>query len=200
MPEDMPPKSYKLKAISYKLFTVLAVIITLSTVIESVMSLAFRITKNPEIMKYAQFPRDFWATKGDEKSLQYHLSLNPLDAYAWNNLGKIQQKNGDPKSAFESYKNAVLTNPANNFEFYVNYFRVAPLTPQLANTKSDKQKITETALKFLETYPEKVARNIHYTADSGNFQQAMILARLLDQPALAEKIHSAKKTSKSQKS
>jgi cytochrome c-type biogenesis protein CcmH/NrfG len=38
--------------------------------------------------------------------MEHHLSLNPYDAYAWNYLGKIQERT-DPDKALKSYENAI---------------------------------------------------------------------------------------------
>lgn len=120
--------------------------------------------------------------------MEHHLSLNPYDAYAWNYLGKIQERT-DPDKALKSYENAIKSDPANSFNFYINYVKTAK---RLNKTNTDTyKKITEKAHAFLLTYPEKVLADIHFTAKSENVPDAIELAKLLDDLKLSLRIKRA---------
>ncbi len=120
--------------------------------------------------------------------MEHHLSLNPYDAYAWNYLGQVQERK-NPESALKSYENAIRNDPANSFNFYVNYVKTAKRLKK-TNTETYK-KITEKAHAFLLTYPEKVLADIHFTAKSENVPNAIELARLLDDLKLSLRIKRA---------
>lgn len=135
--------------------------------------------------RYAVFQAD--AEKGISL-MEHHLSLNPYDAYAWNYLGQIQERK-NPEGAMKSYENAIKSDPANSFNFYVNYVKTAK---RLKKTNTDTyKKITEKAHAFLLTYPEKVLADIHFTAKSENVPDAIELAKLLDDLKLSLRIKRA---------
>lgn len=163
-------------------------LLSISALYEGYLAIKLRSEIDYEFYKSSQFPRDFWASRNTERDLEYHLELNPLDAFAWHTLGKIQEKNAKIAAAYQSYKKAVEANPANFFMFYLDYFRTAKLT---GIKDPDREKIRKDAIKFLTSYPEKVRQNIHYTAQSGNIDAALKLANLLNMSAVEEQIKQA---------
>lgn len=166
----------------------LTVLLSLSAISEGFLAGKLRYAQDPQFYKSSRFPRDFWANRNTEKDLKYHLKLNSLDAFAWHTLGILQEKNQRWRDAYQSYKRGIQANPANFFNFYFNYFRVA----RSKNIKDPEQEnIRKNALKFLTSYPDKVRKNIHYTAQTGNIDAAQKLAEILNELELAEKIKEA---------
>lgn len=145
------------------------------------------------------FSRNYWhgearyaVTQADTSKgialMQKHLSLNPYDAFAWNYLGQIQEYISQ-NEALKSYGNAIKTDPANAFNFYVDYVKLAQ---KMKKTNTEAYKLySQRALDFLRTYPEKVTTNIHFTAQTNNVKSAIELARLLGDVKLSLKIQRA---------
>ena len=145
------------------------------------------------------FVRNYWygearyaVTQADTSKgialMEQHLSLNPYDAFAWNYLGQIEEY-VNPNEALKSYANAIKNDPANFFNFYVDYVKLAQ---KMKKTNTDAYKIyAQKALDFLQTYPEKVTANLHFTAQTGNVTSAIELAKLLGDLKLSLKIQRA---------
>lgn len=157
------------------------VLISSSLLIEGYYS----FTKQYEKMR---FPRSYFfeearyavTEKGDFTEgislLEHHLSLNPFDAFAWNYLGHVQEYI-DRNAALKSYEQAIKSDPANFFNFYLDYVKLAK---KMKKTDTENYKFfTKKAITFLEKYPEKIRNNIHYTAKTANSGYAIELARLL---------------------
>jgi tetratricopeptide (TPR) repeat protein len=144
--------------------------------------------------------RYFTQTSDPEKALALSrraTHLNPYDAFAWNFHGRLLEEKNEPK-ALIAYENALRSDPANFFNFYVDYFTFAR---KLKLTDTSTYKYYESlGLNFLGSYPEKVRQNIHYTAQSGNVESAIRLAKLLDKPQLALRIRRAFRSYQSAKS
>lgn len=118
------------------------------------------------------------------------IKRNPYDAQAINLEGHFFQsaKKYQPL-ALETFANAVTLDPANVFGYYIDYIALAQ-----QDGKTDTKtyiSIAKKAVTFLLNYPEKVEKNIHYTAQSGNLKQAVILSRLLNRNDITEKILTA---------
>ncbi len=146
------------------------------------------------------FPRNYFFEQGrytvTEKRnskegislLEHHLTLNPFDAFAWNYLGNVQEYI-DRDAALKSYAQAIKSDPANFFNFYVDYVKLAQ---NMKKTNTEEYKFfTKKARAFLEMYPEKIRSNIHYTAQTSNPKHAIELARLLGEHKLVLELQKA---------
>lgn len=124
------------------------------------------------------------------ENIKEAIRRNPYDAQAVNLEGHFFQsaKKYQPL-ALETFANAVTLDPANIFGYYIDYIALAQQEGK-ANTQTYIS-IAKKAIIFLLDYPEKVEKNIHYTAQSGNLKQAIILSRIIGRNDIAEKILTA---------
>lgn len=121
---------------------------------------------------------------------KHHLELNPYDAYGWDFLGRTLESS-NPRSALDSYRQAIEADPANDFGFYVRYVQLAR-TLGTADIPGYAD-IVSGARALLASYPALAEENVHYTAQSGNARSAVELAKLLGQADLARRIEAARK-------
>lgn len=141
--------------------------------------------------------------KNDLASAKKYASIqvqkNPYDAFAWNMLGQIAEREASEASfgsrsqnsatALHYYEKAVQLDPANFFNLYYDYIRLAR-----AMNRTDTAAyadIAAAARKWLTAYPEKIKQNIHYTAQTSNPGHAAALAKQLGEMKLALRIQRA---------
>jgi|GEM_PF-2151000 len=157
----------------------------------------FSLTKNFERM---QFPRNYFLEMSGDAMKKNNIPLaqkyaitqtlkNPYDAFGWNILGQIHEKNMKNAEALMAYEKAVKADPANFFSFYRDYFRVAKIM-KITDTGAYLD-VKNKAVGLLLAYPAKVKANIHYTAQTSNAQDGAALAKELGDMKLALKIQRA---------
>ena len=177
-----------------------ACMIAASTAYEGYINYKLRSAIDDSFFKSSQFPRDYWLNSArnqaeknpeeSEKKVLYHLQLNPYDAFGWNFLGHLQQRQKHLDEAHNSFLKAVQNNPANFFAFYGDWLKAANI---LGKSSPENAMLKEKAVQFLQNYPEKVRLNVHYTAQSSNPDYAIELAQILGKTELAKKIREAQK-------
>lgn len=180
--------------------SIVAVSITLVSVallVEGINSLTHRYDQMHFVRSYWYGEARYAVTQADTSKgitlMEQHLSLNPYDAFAWNYLGQIEEY-VNPNEALKSYGNAIKSDPANFFNFYVDYVKLAQ---KMKKTNTDAYKFyAQKALDFLRTYPEKVTSNLHFTAQTSNVKSAIELAKLLGDLKLSLKIQRAIRSQK----
>lgn len=155
------------------------------------------LTKNFEHM---QFPRNYFLEMSGDAMKKNNLPLaqkyaitqtlkNPYDAFGWNMLGQIYEKNMKNAEALMAHEKAIKADPANFFNFYRDYFRMAKVM-KVTDTEGYAD-VKNKALGLLLAYPAKVKANIHYTAQTSNAQDGAALAKELGDMKLALKIQRA---------
>lgn len=179
------------------LFSGLVAVIICTTATSIGYEIYLSYTKNFEQM---QFSRNYFLEMSGDAMKKNNLALaerfatlqiqkNPYDAFAWDMLGQINEKNKKNKEALAAYGRAIKVDPANFFNFYRDYFRIAK-EMNMTDTGAYMD-ARDKALVFLRLYPEKVKSNIHYTAQTSNVQDAVALAKALGDTKLALKIQRA---------
>ena len=104
------------------------------------------------------FPRDYFLEK--EVDLQYQLKLNPHDARAWNSSGNFEK--------------ALEEDPMNNFAYYKNSLREL-----IVYGSGEFEEITQKVLPLLQSYEPMLSQNLHFTAFTGNPEEAAEIYRIL---------------------
>ncbi len=190
-----PQKSHHRHGIT--LFSGIVAVMICATTASIGYEMYLSLTKNFERM---QFSRNYFLEmSGDamkkntlplaEKYATLQTQKNPYDAFAWDMLGQINEKNRKNKEAIIAYEKAIKANPANFFNFYRDYFRIARAM-NILNTEAYRD-MKNQALGLLLAYPAKVKANIHYTAQTSNAQDGAMLAKELGDIKLALKIQRA---------
>lgn len=138
----------------------------------------------------AKFEYEQGQTLAAISDTEYHLRLNPLDAYAWDFLGRILEPS-NPHRAIEAYDRAIIRDGANDFGFYVHYLQLGATLGQKG--RKEYERVTEQAKHFLRQYPVLAEQNVHYTAQTANATHAIELAKLLGENDILKRIEAARK-------
>lgn len=181
-------------------FATLVAIMICATVVSIASEAYFSATKQFTRMHYSR--NYFLEMSGDalgkndsagaENYIQSYIKQNPYDAAGWHQYGKILETEHDNRlneDTLYAYQKAVQLDPANDFRYYLDYFRFANAL-NLAETATYQDFKTK-AFTFLIAYPAKVKTNIHFTAQSSNAPDAISLARLLNDIPLSLRIKRA---------
>jgi hypothetical protein len=95
---------------------------------------------------------------------------NIYHALAFNKLGQLQSG----EQAYKTFLKAVVYDPKNFFNYHANYYKLAAKTKDYENINEDAPKI----LEELKNYVILAENNIHYTAQTSNITDAIILAQV----------------------
>jgi hypothetical protein len=163
-----------------------ALVLSASAIFEGVI--AYQARENPAIYEDAQFPRNYFLDHGNDdakkrktralalEEIRHHLALNSRDASAWNALGNLYEKLAKKQDALSAYQKALDIDPANHFVYYLNWFR---MRSRLGMSDPLEEHYRKKAEFFLAQYGEKLKKNIHYTAQTRNASDFILLKKQL---------------------
>ncbi len=107
------------------------------------------------------------------RALVMQVDSNMHDAAAYNSYGLIAQSNS---KAVDAFFNARETDPMNFFAYHLNYYRSLRDNSTLEDIRSSSQSVLDLLIDYIPLAKD----NIHYTAQTGNIDDAIRLSQFFE--------------------
>lgn len=109
------------------------------------------------------------------KSVEKHLQFNPVDAAVWNRFGDYLWQAERTQEALFAYNKALALDPRNNWSYYYNRLNAL----RVLNDQTNIERSLSYNLEQLNAYVPLAEMNVHYTAQSPNLDNAILMAELM---------------------